>query len=150
MLVGAVLCITLYSKEACSTYRRSLLEFYESLTNEDFSKANTNLPQLDVGHMRQLLRSLDRLKYFAVMFVAFMLTVIVSLYLGLKFSGNESYKVYTEQYANVVSGLYLRSTSPAVALCFVYVCCFALLAYFIFRLFVEEWSIMRNYDARKM
>ena len=143
--IGILLSGILYL-EIFTSYRLSLLDFYEVFTNESVFQSTTQSERMiDVGHVRQLLRTLRRLHYFAMILAGFILLMTIPVYLGFKFGGDGSYKVYAEQYANSISGLYLRTGDPAVALFVVYVCCYLLLTYGIFRLFVVEWSIMRNY-----
>ena len=149
VLAGVILINVVYL-EMFESYRLALFDFYKDFTNERVDQdAILSASGMEVGHMRQLLRTLGRLQCFALIFVGFILVATVPVYVGLKYGGDESYKVYAEQYAHVVSALYLRSRDPAVTMFTVYVCCYLLLTYGVFRLFVMEWSIMRNYVKHK-
>merc|ERR1719197_768470 len=91
-----------------------------------------------------MLSSLKRLLYISFT-IAFSLDVATSIvYSSLKYSESANYYLtHTDQYQYIISGVYLKTAIPAICLCMLHTIAIGSIVYAFFRIFVEEWKILR-------
>jgi hypothetical protein len=93
----------------------------------------------------QLLASLKKLANACVVLILTVIMLTVPLYSGFEFSSvKNDYKTHFLKYNYVVSGVFLKSESPAIALLCVYTVLSMLFLWAFFRIFIADWNLMKN------
>ena len=136
--VGVICFITFSDHETIKRYA----DWWTKYLNTDIFCYDESKMQLPTTNY--MLSSLKRLLYVSFT-IAFSLVIASSIvYSSLKYSESANYYLtHTDQYQYTISGVYLKTAIPAICLCILHTIAIGSIVYAFFRVFVEEWKILR-------
>lgn len=135
--VASVICVINYKR--IYKYAFLWIRLYKSCLSDELNQ----VPFTRAIHLIAVLEKLNKLIFISSLCA---ITALVAIYSGFEFSenANTDYKVMFEKYNYAFSGLYLKSTSPAVVLFIVYTLMTMMMVYTVYRIFLFDWAVLSN------